>query len=57
MPFRYACFISYRHGQEPGTQEIYDAFEQELAHQVELYLPKLRVYRDRSRLHGGDFFN
>jgi hypothetical protein len=57
MAFRYACFVSYRHGRQPGTQNLYDAFEQELAQQVELYLPHLGVYRDRSRMRGGDFFN
>jgi hypothetical protein len=57
MPFRYACFISYRHGQLPGIQQLYTAFEEELAQQIGLYLPNLGVYLDRSRLRGGDFFN
>lgn len=54
--FKYSCFISYRHGPVPGVQKIYEAFHQELAIQVGMYLP-MKVYLDRDRLHGGDFFN
>lgn len=56
MAFKYSCFISYRHGPVPGVQKIYESFWEELAVQVGMYLP-LRVYLDRDRLRGGDFFN
>jgi hypothetical protein len=57
MAFEYACFISYRHGYEPGVQRFYESFRSELAVQVELYLPGMRVYLDTNRLRGGDFIN
>jgi hypothetical protein len=57
MGFNNACFISYRHGLEPGTQDFYEAFRQELAHQVDFYLPGMPVYLDTERLRGGDFYN
>jgi hypothetical protein len=57
MMFHYACFISYRHGHEPGVQEFYESFRRELAVQVELYMPGMQVYLDTNRLRGGDFFN
>jgi hypothetical protein len=55
MPFKHACFVSYRHGQERETARLYTAFRRELAHQVDLYLPKLGVYLDETKLAGGDF--
>jgi hypothetical protein len=55
--FRYACFISYRHGHQPGTQRFYEAFRRELAIQVDFYLPGMDVYLDTNRVRGGDFFN
>jgi len=57
MAFKHACFISYRHGHEPGVQRIYESFRRELAIQVELYLPGMEVVLDTSHLRGGDFFN
>ena len=57
MAFEYACFISYRHGHEPGVQRFYESFRSELAVQVEFYLPGMQVYLDTDRLRGGDFFN
>lgn len=53
--FENACFISYTHS-DP-TQEVVEAFEKALAVQVALYLPRLRVFRDRGRLRVGDFFD
>lgn len=55
--FRYACFISYRHGGQPATQRFYEAFRRELAAQVDLWLPGMDVYLDSERVRGGDFFN
>jgi hypothetical protein len=56
MPIKYACFISYRHGQrklaERIINDLYDALESEL----ETWLDE-KVYLDRERLKGGDFYN
>jgi hypothetical protein len=57
MGFENACFISYRHGLEPGTQKFYEAFRKQLARQVDFYLPGMPVYLDTERLNGGDFYN
>jgi hypothetical protein len=56
MPFEHACFVSYRHGREPGTAKLYRTFRDELAVQLELYLPGMGVFFDEKRLAGGDFF-
>lgn len=56
MGFRYACFISYRHGPQPGVQKYYELIAKELAVQVGMYV-NLPVYLDTERLRGGDFFN
>jgi hypothetical protein len=57
MGFTNACFISYRHSSEPGVQKFYDSFRTELAVQVGLLMPGMKVYLDTDRLRGGDFFN
>jgi TIR domain len=57
MPFEHAAFLSYRVGAEPGVNSLYRAFRQELAQQVDLYMPGLGVYLDQERLQGGDFYN
>jgi hypothetical protein len=57
MLFRYACFISYRHGAQPATQRFYETFRNELAAQVDYWLPGMDVYLDTERIRGGDFFN
>ncbi len=31
MPFRHACFVSYRHGQEPEAAKLYRTFRDELS--------------------------
>ena len=57
MPFKYACFLSYRVGAEPGVNNLYRAFRQELAEQVDLFMPGLGVYLDQERLQGGAIYN
>jgi len=57
MGFKNACFISYRQGLGPGNQRFYEVFREQLANQLDFYLPNLPVYLDTERVHGGDFFN
>jgi hypothetical protein len=52
MPFKYSCFISYRHGQRKVSEQIINDLTEELG----LWLDK-EVYVDRERLRGGDFYN
>lgn len=57
MPFKYACFLSYRVGAEPGVNNLYLTLKRKLAEQVDLYMPGLGVYLDQERLQGGDLYN
>ncbi len=56
MPFKYSCFISYRHGQkdlvERFVRDLHKALENEIKP-----LTDLDVFIDWGRLEGGDFFN
>ena len=57
MPsFEHSCFISYRHGQERIKRRFVDEFHRGLTAEMEL-LRNQKVYIDRQRLAGGDFFN
>ena len=56
MPFKYACFLSYRHGRHDLMMPFVKQFIDALASELEL-LTELPVYRDLDRLQGGDFFN
>jgi len=51
-----ACFISYRHSLSEDAQKVVDEFEKALKGQVNMYWPSASVYRDTTRLAGGDFF-
>ena len=56
MPFKYSCFISYRHGQGKLAERIINDLYEALTSEVELLFNK-EVYVDRNRLRGGDFYN
>src|SRR5437879_13688476 len=57
MPaFRYASFISYRHGQSQIKQRFVEEFNRALSDELEL-LRNEKVYVDMARLQGGDFYN
>src|ERR1035441_3416870 len=56
MPFKYACFLSYRHAQFPLMRNFVVQFHEALASELET-LTDLPVYQDSQRLQGGDFFN
>ena len=56
MPFKYSCFISYRHGQRKMAERIINDLSDALASELELWLEQ-EVYVDRERLKGGDFYN
>ena len=56
MPFKNACFLSYRHGQFPLMRNFVVQFHDALASELET-LTDLPVYQDSKRLQGGDFFN
>jgi hypothetical protein len=56
MPFRYSCFISYRHARykqaRTYTQQIVEALQGELEMRT-----SQEVFRDIERLRGGEFYN
>ena len=52
MSIKYSCFISYRSPSAELAQEFHSYLESELSH----WIP-LPIYRDETRLHGGDFYN
>lgn len=56
MPFQYACFISYRHGQRRLAERIINDLYEALSAEVEL-LRNEKVFLDRDRLQGGSFYN
>lgn len=57
MPFKYACFISYRRGTEEMAQEMIADLHDALAGEIELAFGTNAVFRDETRLYGGDFLN
>jgi hypothetical protein len=56
MAFKYACFISYRHGQRATAEVLVDDLYRILAGELSLWLNE-DVFLDRERLRGGDFYN
>ena len=56
MPIKYACFISYRHGQRKLAERIINDLTEALASELEAWLEE-EMYVDRERLKGGDFYN
>lgn len=56
MPFKYSCFISYRHGQKELVEKFVRDLEQSLSNEV-VPLTDMEVFVDWQRLQGGDFFN
>ena len=61
VSLRYACFISYRHGQQPLARRIindlYDALVNELDLLVDAEADDGPIAIDRKRLEGGKFYN
>ncbi len=55
MPFKYSCFISYRHGQKKLTERIISDLNDALGSELEAYLEE-KIYLDRERLDGGQYF-
>jgi len=56
MPFKNACFLSYRHAQFRLMRSFAEQFHEALASELEP-LTDLPVYQDSKRLQGGDFFD
>jgi hypothetical protein len=56
MPFNYACFISYCHGQYELAHTFVDQLVKALNNEVDVYLDE-KVYIDRERLKPGYMFN
>jgi hypothetical protein len=52
MPIKYSCFISYRSPSIELARDFHSSLDRELCH----WTP-LPIYRDETRLHGGDFYN
>lgn len=52
MPIKYSCFISYRSPSVELARDFHASLDRELRH----WTP-LPIYRDETRLRGGDFFN
>lgn len=58
MPFRYACFVSYRHGQREAVRDTVLRFHESLASELEFWLGSdLPVYLDQDRLQPGHLYN
>jgi len=55
MPFKYSCFISYRHGQRKLVERIINDLYEALSSELEAYFEE-DVYLDRERLNGGAYF-
>jgi hypothetical protein len=53
MPFRHACFISYRHLKEALGQKFIDQFSRALSSEIELYFTEERIFIDRDDLEPG----
>lgn len=56
MPIRYACFISYPHGQTELTNRFIDELKTALAEQIEGFQDE-QVYLDKERLEPGHKFD
>lgn len=56
MPFKYPCFISYRHGQFDLLRGVIEQLYAALAGELEAQTGRV-PYLDRERLKGGDFYN
>jgi hypothetical protein len=56
MPFKYSCFISYRHGQKELVERFVTDLSQALSNEV-VPLTGMEVFVDWQRLQGGDFFD
>jgi len=56
MPFKYSCFISYRHGQRELAERIINDLHKALSNELEMLLNE-EVFVDRERLKGGTFYN
>ncbi|MCI0513043.1 toll/interleukin-1 receptor domain-containing protein, partial [candidate division KSB1 bacterium] len=56
MPFRYSCFISYRHDQGEIMEKFVDDLCAALQNEV-IMLTGMHAYLDKTRLQGGNFYN
>lgn len=56
MPFRYACFISYCHGQSELTKTFIEQLKDALNNHLDPYLDE-KVYIDKERLQPGSPYN
>jgi TIR domain-containing protein len=56
MRLPHTCFISYRHRADATAQRIIEEFRDALATQIGLFIPDGKVFFDRQRLRGGDFW-
>ncbi len=52
MPLKYSCFVSYRHSSDDIVTRLQTALETEIPKWL-----NLKIYVDKSRLQGGNFFN
>lgn len=57
MPFKNACFISYRHRPAQWYQETIGELFRMISDEVTVYSSTQSVYLDEERLKGGAFFN
>ena len=56
MPFKHACFISYRHGQHHYMKSIIDDLYAALSSELEPLIPcEVPVFKDTARLKGGAY--
>ena len=52
-----ACFVSYRHPNDPNAQRFVQAFVEELRALLKLWLPNARIFFDEDGIQVGDRFN
>lgn len=58
MPFKHACFVSYRRGKGELAKRFITDLAEALKNEIELWLGGDRtVYPDREELRPGDMFN
>lgn len=58
MPFKHACFISYRHGQNHLMKRIIDDLYAALSSELEPRIPcEVPVFKDTARLNPGDYLD
>ena len=58
MPFKYACFISYRHGQNHLMKRIINDLYEALSSELETcFSSQAAIFKDTERLNPGEYLD